>query len=56
VFHNVAEKLTTYALGRSLGFADREDMNKIIEATRTNGGGLRTMVETLVMSPEFRRP
>jgi hypothetical protein len=56
VFHNVAEKLTTYALGRSLGFADREEINKIVEATRTNSGGLRTMIAQLIQSPLFIRP
>lgn len=56
VFHNVAEKLATYALGRSLGFADREDIDQIVKTTRANGGGLRTMVGELVTSPLFRRP
>ncbi|MBL9115093.1 MAG: DUF1592 domain-containing protein [Verrucomicrobiaceae bacterium] len=56
VFHNVAEKLATYALGRSLGFADREHIDQIVQSTRANGGGMRTMIGTLVMSPLFRRP
>lgn len=56
VFQNVAEKLATYALGRSLGFADREDIDQIVKTTRANGGGLRTMVGELVTSPLFRRP
>lgn len=56
VFQNVAEKLTIYALGRSLGFADREVIQSIVETTRANGGGLRTMIETLIQSPVFKRP
>jgi len=56
VFNNMAEKLTTYSLGRSVGFADREDLANIVKTTRANGGGLRTMVATLIQSPLFRRP
>ncbi len=56
VFQNVAEKLATYALGRSLGFADREDIDQIVKTTRANGGGLQTMIGALIQSPIFKRP
>ncbi|MFN0080305.1 MAG: DUF1592 domain-containing protein [Prosthecobacter sp.] len=56
VFRNVAEQLATYALGRSLGFADREDIDHIVKTTRENGGGLKTMITALVQSPLFKRP
>jgi hypothetical protein len=56
VFHNVAEKLAVYALGRSVGFADRDDLEAIVKATRANGGGMRTMLTTFVQSPLFQRP
>ncbi|MBX7207949.1 MAG: DUF1592 domain-containing protein [Verrucomicrobiaceae bacterium] len=56
VFANVAEKLAVYALGRAMTFADRDDLAEIVRTTRANGGGLRTMVEAVVMSPVFRRP
>jgi hypothetical protein len=56
VFHNVAEKLAVYALGRSVSFADRDDLEAIVKATRANGGGMRTMLTTFVQSPIFKRP
>jgi len=56
VFKNAAEKLTVYALGRSVGFADRDDLDQIVKTTKANGGGLRTMIATLVQSPLFKRP
>jgi len=56
VFHNAAEKLSTFALGRSIGFADREDLAAIITTTRENGGGFRTLISTLIQSPLFKRP
>lgn len=56
VFHNMAGKLTAYALGRATGFEDREALKAIVETTRANGGGFRTMIETLIQSPLFRKP
>jgi hypothetical protein len=56
VFHNVAEKLATYALGRTMNFADRDDLNQIVKTTKANGGGMRTMLATFIQSPLFRRP
>ena len=56
VFRNVADKLAVYALGRSVGFADRDDLDQIVKTTQANGGGLRTMITTLIQSPLFQRP
>lgn len=56
VFKNVAEKLATYALGRAVGFADRDDLDAIVKTTKANGGGMRTMLTTFVQSPLFKRP
>jgi len=56
VFHNVAEKLSMYSLGRGLGFIDRPDLDAIVTATRANGGGLRTMVLALIQSPASNFP
>ena len=56
VFKNVAEKLATYALGRAVGFADRDDLDAIVKTTKANGGGMRTMLATFVQSPLFKRP
>jgi len=56
VFHNVADKLASYALGRATGFTDRADLEAIAKTTQASGGGFRTMLETLVLSPMFQRP
>jgi len=56
VFHNVADKLASYALGRATGFTDRADLEAIAKTTQASGGGFRTMLETLVLSPIFQRP
>lgn len=56
VYHNVAEKLAVYALGRSMTFADRDDLAQIVQDTRSSGGGLQTMIVRLVQSPLFVRP
>lgn len=56
VYRNVAEKLAVYALGRSMTFADRDDLMQIVKETRAAGGGLRTMIVRLVQSPLFVKP
>jgi mono/diheme cytochrome c family protein len=56
VFHNVAGKLASYALGRATGFTDQGDLDAIVKTTQAGGGGFRTMLEALVLSPMFQRP
>ncbi|MCY2976707.1 MAG: DUF1592 domain-containing protein [Planctomycetota bacterium] len=56
VVHNVAEKLSTFALGRSMGFADRAELEAIVKETREKGDGFKTMIETLIQSSLFRKP
>lgn len=56
VYRNVAEKLSVFALGRSMTFADRDDLNRIAQETRSAGGGLQTMIVRLIQSPLFTRP
>lgn len=56
VFHNFAEKVATYALGRRMTFADREDLDAIVKATQAQGGGMKTMITTFIESPLFSRP
>jgi hypothetical protein len=56
VFRNVADKLASYALGRATGFTDRADLETIAKTTQASGGGFRTMLEALVLSPMFQRP
>lgn len=52
--HCLTEKLTTYALGRELGFSDREAIERIANETERQGEGLRTLVQEIVMSEPFR--
>lgn len=47
-------KLTTFALGRSLKFADRADLDEITKSVRLGDDGLRTMVAAIVTSELFR--
>ena len=55
VHENVARKLATFALGRSMSFADEPTLKQIAAETK-NAGGLRTMIKLLVSSELFRRP
>ncbi len=56
VYHNMAHKLATYALGRTMDFSDREVLDRIVELTRKQGGGLRVMIHYLAQSPLFSNP
>jgi hypothetical protein len=50
----LVHKLTTYALGRPLAFADRSAVDEITLRVRQQGDGLATMIELIVMSDLFR--
>lgn len=50
----VAEKLLTYATGAGVSFADRDAVAGIVDRTRKQGGGLRTLVTEVVLSDTFR--
>lgn len=47
-------KLSTFALGRPLVFADRAAVDEITASVRQKGDGLATMIELIVMSDLFR--
>lgn len=49
----LVHKLTTYALGRPLGFGDRADLEAITAEVRRDGDGLRTLIEKVVTSRLF---
>ena len=46
-------KLTTYALGRPLSFADRAEVDQITATLRQKGDGLRTLIQLIVTSDLF---
>jgi hypothetical protein len=50
----LTEKLTTYALGRELGFSDRAEIERIASELEANGDGLRSLVKAIVLSETFR--
>jgi len=54
--HNLADKLATFALGRTLTFADRDHLDQITQLTTSRNGGMRTMVHALIQNPLFREP
>ncbi|MEM1451024.1 MAG: DUF1592 domain-containing protein [Planctomycetota bacterium] len=49
----LTHKVTTFALGRPLGFGDRAAVDGIVRRTRESGDGLATMVRTIATSDLF---
>jgi len=54
VARNVVGQLTTYATGAPVGFSDREQVEEILNQTRTSGYGIRDIVHGIVESDLFR--
>ncbi|MEO2015794.1 MAG: DUF1592 domain-containing protein [Fuerstiella sp.] len=52
----LTEKLLTYALGRRVGFSDRQDIQKLVESSARNDYGFRSLIHEIVQSEMFRRP
>ncbi len=52
----LTEKLTTFALGRELGFSDREAVDEILRRHAADGNGLRSLIHAIVESPTFAAP
>jgi mono/diheme cytochrome c family protein len=50
---SLAEKLLVYATGAPADFADREDVEKILAATRPGGHGVRALVHEVIQSEAF---
>lgn len=48
-------KLTTYALGRPLTFADRASVDEITARVRKQGDGLATMIKEIAVSDLFKK-
>lgn len=53
---NLTRKLLTYALGRKVGFADRDSVRQIVRNTGDLGYGLRSLIHAIVASPVFVKP
>jgi mono/diheme cytochrome c family protein len=50
----MVHKMTTYALGRPLTFADHSDIDRITANVRQQGDGLATMIRLVALSELFR--
>lgn len=50
----LTEKLLTYALGRRLGFTDRDDIDQIVNAMPGHSYGLRDLIQETVATEVFR--
>ena len=51
---NISRKLLAYALGRSLQLSDEALIEKMKTNLAANGYRFRSLVETIVLSPQFR--
>lgn len=56
IYHNMAHKLATFGLGRSMDFSDREYLDQIVRSTAKKGNGLQTMIYELILNPIFKKP
>lgn len=54
VARNLVEKLVVYGTGAGVGFADREEVEKILDSVRVRGYGVRSIVHEIVQSDLFR--
>lgn len=51
--HCLTEKMLTYALGRRLGFTDRDDLDQIVKAVAKSNYSLRELVHQIAASEVF---
>ena len=56
IVNALTRKLMIYALGRRLGFSDREELNVIVERVSNRGYGLRSLIHEIVQSQLFQTP
>ncbi|QDU94433.1 DUF1592 domain-containing protein [Lignipirellula cremea] len=53
---NLAQHLLTYSLGRKVAFSDRPAVEQIVQQTRQQNYGFRSLVQAVVQSPLFQKP
>ena len=56
IVRGLTRKLLTYAIGRRIGFADREYVEQIAENIEPKHNGFRSLIHEVVQSPLFQRP
>lgn len=52
---NMVRQWITYATGAPTGFADRAEVERILDAAQRDHYGLRTLLHEIIQSPLFRR-
>jgi hypothetical protein len=55
IARNMVEQLVVYATGTPVGFADRDEVDAILEKTKTSDYGVRSIIHAIVQSPLFLR-
>lgn len=55
VARNLVGQLLTYATGAPAGFADREEVERILDRTRPSAHGMRSLIHEVVQSAMFQR-
>jgi hypothetical protein len=51
---NIAKQLVIYATGAPIRFSDREQVERIVDASKSDSYGLRTIVHQVIESDLFR--
>jgi hypothetical protein len=54
VLTTLAKNLVVYSTGAAVNFADRSDVEAIVQKTKQQGGGVRTLIQEVVRSPLFQ--
>ncbi|MFK7817795.1 MAG: DUF1592 domain-containing protein [Planctomycetaceae bacterium] len=54
IARNVVEHLVTYGTGASVGFADRPEVKRIVDAAADSNYGLRSLLHSVIASEVFR--
>ena len=54
LLRNLARQFTIYSTGRDVSFSDRDALEVIVADAQKSGGGVRTLLHTVVQSPLFQ--
>jgi hypothetical protein len=54
IARNVVSQLVTYATGAPIGFADRADVERVLDKTESSQYGMRSLIHEIVQSPLFQ--
>ena len=53
IARNITNRLVTQATGATVSFSERAEIEKILDATKSNGYGLQSLMLQVVTSPMF---